>query len=262
MRLPFYKYQATGNDFVIINQQLIPYLQEPSEELVAKLCHRKFGIGADGLMILEKSNRSDFKMIYYNSDGRTSTMCGNGGRAIVHLAYSLGLFKERCTFEAVDGLHDAEVKTGNIISLKMGNVSKIREHESDFVLDTGSPHYVRLQSEVMSTDIMPLAKEIRYGAPFAEEGINVNFIQQHEDHLDVRTYERGVEDETLSCGTGVTAAALVASREIEDFRDRSEINIVTKGGKLKVRFKKSPVGFEDIWLIGEAQKVFEGNIEL
>lgn len=262
MRIPFYKYQATGNDFVIINQTLIPYLQEPSADLVARICHRRFGIGADGLMLLEKSAEADFKMVYYNSDGNLSTMCGNGGRAIVRLAHHLGIFKEHCTFHAVDGMHDAEMKGADIVALKMNNVNSIRSSEGAFVLDTGSPHFVQFRDDTADLDILTEAKKIRYSQTYKEKGINVNFISRENGGLLVRTYERGVEDETYSCGTGVTAAALVAASYEDNFKGQSEITIYTKGGNLKVRFTKTSIGFENIWLIGPAKQVFEGSIEL
>lgn len=262
MRIPFYKYQATGNDFVIINQTLIPYLQEPTSELVARICHRRFGIGADGLMLLERSNEADFKMIYYNSDGNLSTMCGNGGRAIVRLAHHIGLFKETCSFMAVDGKHDAEMKGADIVALKMNNVNSIRKVNDAFILDTGSPHFVQFREDTSELDIFAEAKKIRYSDAFKENGINVNFIAHQNGGLLVRTYERGVEDETYSCGTGVTAAALVAANQDPSFAIKSETNISTKGGNLKVRFTKTAIGFENIWLIGAANKVFEGSIEL
>lgn len=262
MRLPFYKYQATGNDFVIVNQTVIPYFQDPSQELVARLCDRRFGIGADGLMIIEKSTNAEFKMIYYNSDGRQSTMCGNGGRAIVHLAHKLNLIDKKCLFEAVDGIHEAEIKGADIIALKMIDVSEISREGNAFVLDTGSPHYVCQKEKLEDLDIISAAHAIRYGDKYAASGINVNFIEHLDDVLHVRTYERGVEDETYSCGTGVTAAAIAHSSGYLTNGKCAEIDIHTKGGRLKVKLTRNNSAYEDIWLIGPAQKVYEGVIDL
>lgn len=262
MKLPFYKYQATGNDFVIINQMMIPYLSNPDQELVARLCDRRFGIGADGLMILTSSDIADFKMIYYNSDGGLSTMCGNGGRSIAHLAHSMKLFKDNCSFEAVDGLHDASYLSEDMIALKMNDVTDIEVEENSYVMDTGSPHFVQSRDDVNEMNIITNAHAIRYNDVYKEAGINVNFMQPDGNKLCVRTYERGVEDETYSCGTGVTASAIAASMCYADFEKKKKIDVVTKGGNLSVSFDKTANGFENIWLTGPAMKVYDGAILL
>jgi diaminopimelate epimerase len=261
MLLHFYKYQGTGNDFVIIDdrRQTFPV----SQELVARLCDRRFGIGADGLMLLQNHPDYDFKMVYFNSDGNTSSMCGNGGRCLVRFAHALGIFQQETTFDAVDGKHEAYVQNG-LIYLKMNDVRYVqRETEFDF-LNTGSPHYVTFQKNVQGMtheEVVMQGRAVRYNDYFAPKGgTNVNFVEVMPDNsLFVRTYERGVEDETYSCGTGVTACALAAN-----FRQfASPVQIHTKGGDLQVSFRQ--VGeheFTDIYLIGPAEKVFEGMIEI
>ncbi len=261
MLLHFYKYQGTGNDFVIVDDRKKTF--PVSQELVARLCDRRFGIGADGLMLLQNHDEYDFKMVYFNSDGNTSSMCGNGGRCLVRFAHALGIFQQETTFDAIDGKHEAYVQNG-LVYLKMNDVRYIQhEKEYDF-LNTGSPHYVTFRDnvQIMShMEIMEQGRAIRYGDQFGPKGgTNVNFVELLPDNsLFVRTYERGVEDETYSCGTGVTACALVANlRQLP-----SPVQIHTKGGDLKVAFRPNGENsFTDIYLIGPAEKVFEGMIEI
>lgn len=260
MRIPFYKYQATANDFIIINQMMVPYLTMPEPELIANWCDRRLGIGADGLMIIAPSDIADFKMIYYNSDGRLSTMCGNGGRAISHMAHSLKMAGKNLTFEAVDGLHEAKIN-GEQVALKMIDVRGVESDGDAFILDTGSPHFVAFQERIQEMDIVKDARLIRYNTRFAEEGINVNYVESQGDGINVRTYERGVEDETYSCGTGVTAAAIAAVIVKKLGNGDHQISITTKGGNLSVTFSKQEDQYTDVWLIGPAVKVFEGNLE-
>ena len=208
-QIPFYKYQGAGNDFILIDQREHHYLKQDQEAIIQKLCDRRFGIGADGLMLLEKADGYDFRMVYFNADGREGSMCGNGGRCIVAFAHFLGLVNQACTFIAVDGPHEAIVKSPNYIELKMQDVKHIEVGEDHFVLDTGSPHYIQFVSDIDQVDVVNAGKAIRYNNRFAEKGINVNFVDVHtEQSLRIATYERGVEDETLACGTGVTAAAI------------------------------------------------------
>lgn len=255
MIVPFVKYQGTGNDFVIIDNRDGVF----SNLEVAKICHRRFGIGADGLMLLEHAEGHDFRMVYYNSDGRLSSMCGNGGRCIAHFAHSLGLGNgEWLNFIAVDGSHRAKV-SGNQVELEMISVSDWQQRADDtFVMNTGSPHYVRFINESPEeADLLSFAKSVRYGDEFKAQGINVNLVQVVAPGiLSMRTYERGVEDETYSCGTGVTAAAL--SYSIKETVNK-EIAVKTPGGDLTVRFKKTEFGFSDIWLCGPAESVFTGE---
>jgi len=261
MRVPFYKYQATANDFIIINQSVVPYLQNADHHLISQLCDRRLGIGADGLMIIAPSDDADFKMVYYNADGHESTMCGNGGRAIAHLAYSLKLCGNECTFEAIDGLHEAKIE-GNRVRLKMIDVPNFEKDGGAFVLDTGSPHYVQFEQGVETMDIVAKGRSIRNNDTYKAEGINVNFLERKDDHVNVRTYERGVEDETFSCGTGVTAAAIASVLEDRGPEGDHQIALKTKGGKLEVSFRKIGNSFDNVWLTGPAEHVFDGSIAI
>lgn len=258
MRIPFYKYQGTGNDFIIIDnrQHIFP---KNNTTLVEQWCNRKFGIGADGLILLEHATTADFTMVYYNADGNESTMCGNGGRCLVHFAHSLGIFSSETTFIAVDGLHKALIDK-NTVSLLMSTVSEILVEEQFTFLNTGSPHHVEMVDPLENFDVFVQGKKIRnerYGA----EGANVNFVSKiSEDTFKVRTYERGVEDETLSCGTGVTAVALAMFER--GLTSHKQIHLETEGGALKVSFEKDAHGYDAIYLIGPATLVFKGEIEL
>ena len=254
--MEFYKYQGTGNDFVMIDNRNLQFPKE--QHIIEKLCDRRFGIGADGLILLENENGFDFKMVYYNSDGNESTMCGNGGRCLVAFAFFLDIFENKCRFNAIDGLHEAEIFNG-IVKLKMIDVSEIENFENDFVLNTGSPHYVKYVENIENYDVYTNGKNIRYSEKFSKEGINVNFVEQLNDNeLFVRTYERGVENETYSCGTGVTASALTYLQK----NNQTKIAIKTLGGNLKVYAQISNEGFSNIWLEGPAKQVFKGTIQL
>jgi diaminopimelate epimerase len=259
MLLHFYKYQGTGNDFVILDNRNKIY--DFTTEEVAFLCHRRFGIGADGLMLLNPHEQYDFEMKYYNADGRESSMCGNGGRCLVKFAAEMGIIKSEYKFLAIDGEHEASIETNGQVALKMNDVSSVSSRYNKHILNTGSPHYVEIIENVMSLDVFERGRSIRYSDEFKKEGINVNFVEQatEPDTIIVRTYERGVEDETYSCGTGVTAAALVSYHNDNGF---NHVNVKTKGGQLAVEFEKLEDRFQNIWLIGPATKVFEGEIEL
>lgn len=252
--ITFFKYQGTGNDFILIDgREEIPSW---SQAKIAKLCHRRFGIGADGLIILTKDPHHDFRMVYYNSDGRESSMCGNGGRCIARFAHDLGL-GDRFNFLAIDGPHQAEILYDEV-RLQMGNVKEITAEGKDWFTDTGSPHHVQFHPNPDSLDIVPTARAIRNKAPYAEDGVNVNFISGKGQNWEMRTYERGVEDETYSCGTGVTAAGLVAHHT---GKAQSPIRMKTKGGILSLAFDYNPSkGYYNIWLQGPAQRVFEGQL--
>ena len=255
----FYKYQGTGNDFIILDNRNWSYTTLSTERIKA-LCDRRFGIGADGLMLLNTRTGFDFEMKYYNADGRESSMCGNGGRCLVKFAYDLGMHKSTYRFSAIDGVHEAEIQDDGIVNLKMQDVTEVKEYHGDYILNTGSPHYVKIVSDVMDIDVFQKGMDIRYSADFSMEGINVNFVEQKKpDEIIVRTYERGVEDETLSCGTGVTAAALVCFHNEMGYND---VTVITKGGKLVVRYDRTGEDcFQNIWLCGPAMKVFEGDLE-
>ncbi|GAA4395211.1 diaminopimelate epimerase [Nibrella viscosa] len=257
MTIDFYKYQGTGNDFVMIDDRAETFPVQ-DQALVAHLCHRRFGIGADGLILLRNDPDYDFRMIYFNADGAEGSMCGNGGRCIVRFAHDLGVFDRRTRFIAVDGAHEAEV-TPDVVALKMNTVSGMTVQPHYIFLNTGSPHVVKFTEDLESLDVVAEGRPIRYSEPFAPGGTNVNYVQVlDEQHLFVRTYERGVEDETYSCGTGVTAAALAVHRQ---YGLSSPIAIRTLGGDLRVAFTPQQDGsFRDISLIGPAHRVFGGQV--
>ncbi len=259
MILECFKYQGTGNDFVLIDNRKQDVLL--TKENIKWLCDRRFGIGADGLMLLEFQEGVDFKMVYYNSDGNESSMCGNGGRCITAFAKRLGIIENSAKFMAIDGMHDAKIKD-EFVSLKMNDVKQIETGENYYYLNTGSPHYVKFVDDIDALDVYTEGKNIRYNERFIAEGTNVNFIQKKEQELVVRTYERGVEDETLSCGTGVTAAALVAALT-GNSSTKNNCSIKTLGGNLNVTFEKVlENNFYNIWLEGLAVFVFNTSIKI
>ena len=256
MEINFYKYQGSGNDFIILDNRNNEFEKLKAEQ-VKKLCDRKFGIGADGLMMMNNKENYDFEMKYFNADGNSSTMCGNGGRCMVRFAFNMGLHKYTYKFWAVDGEHEAEIDNHNMIRLKMNNVTHVEYHNGHAILDTGSPHFVKHVSDIMNVDVVETGRDIRESKEFAESGINVNFVESiDDDAIYVRTYERGVEDETLSCGTGLTAAALISAHNELGF---NRVKVRTLGGHLSVEYNKvSDTQFEDIWLCGPAEQVFKG----
>jgi len=260
MEIQFYKYQGTGNDFIMIDNRNGAI--SLTNEQVLFLCHRRFGIGADGLILLEYEPSFNFRMVYYNSDGNLSSMCGNGGRCITAFAKHLGLISTHAKFSATDGAHEATLDKDGIVSLKMQDVKSMEEGGDFFYLNTGSPHYVKVVEDVENFDVFNEGRSIRNNERFKEEGTNVNFIEKKEEELFVRTYERGVEDETFSCGTGVTAAALVAAvKGISSGKNNCLIK--TKGGSLEVTFEKVlEQNFYNIWLKGPALFVFKGSVTL
>lgn len=251
----FYKYHGTGNDFVMIDNREEVFNKKDVKH-ISFLCNRHIGIGADGLILLENHDEVDFKMVYFNSDGNESSMCGNGGRCITAFANYLNIIDNKATFEAIDGVHKAIIHKDEI-QLHMQNVKQVEKYPGHVFLDTGSPHHVRLESKLAELDIKKVGSKIRYGSPYFEEGSNVNFVSKlSENTFAVRTYERGVEDETLSCGTGVTAVALAMHYIGET--EKNHIHIETPGGNLQVSFLKKGEGYEDIWLIGPTIQVFKG----
>jgi len=254
----FYKYQGTGNDFILIDNRH-QIFDKNDTKLISLLCDRRFGIGADGLILLENHEEYDFKMVYFNSDGNESSMCGNGGRCIASYARYLGIVDNEATFEAIDGMHKA-VLIGDKVSLLMQDVSTIEKHDEHVFLDTGSPHHVQIASRVAQMDVKVKGAEIRYGTSYNASGVNVNFVEKiSDDEFMIRTYERGVEDETLSCGTGVTAVALAMNYIGET--EKNTIHLNTKGGSLEVSFSQNDEGYTDIWLKGPAKQVFKGEME-
>jgi diaminopimelate epimerase len=258
MQIPFVKYQGTGNDFILIDNRarLYDHLD------VALLCHPKFGIGGDGLMLLQNIEGYDFEMVYYNSDGQVSSMCGNGGRCIVDFAKRLNVFPDNnCHFLAVDGPHNAIWNEG-MVELQMKNVEQIEKRGNVYILNTGSPHYISFQDQINDFDLLKDAKTIRYSDEFKDAGINVNFVElMSSARIGVRTYERGVENETLSCGTGVTAASIALSKHMEFENGDFNVQVDTPGGHLMVKFHKSENLFSGVWLCGPAKEVFKGTID-
>ena len=260
MKIHFYKYQGTGNDFVVADNRK-GELNGLTTAAIEHLCNRRFGIGAVGLMFLNSHPDFDFEMKYYNADGQESTMCGNGGRCLVKFAAEMGIVRSNYRFLAIDGVHEASINIDGTVALKMQDVNDVKYQNGHFVLNTGSPHFVELTQNVWHEDVVKKGREIRFSPEFKEKGINVNFVQQteHPDKIIVRTYERGVENETLSCGTGVTAAALVCFHNDNGF---NRVEVKTRGGDLSVEFDRIGGNFRDIWLNGPAEKVFEGDIEI
>ncbi|WP_295123443.1 diaminopimelate epimerase [uncultured Chitinophaga sp.] len=259
MNIHFYKYQGTGNDFVIMDNRDGAY-DALTNEQVNFLCDRRFGIGADGLMLLNKHSGYDFEMKYYNADGKPGSMCGNGGRCLTAFSRKMGIEGEKVKFIASDGPHEATIRENGWVELKMQDVDWVEAGPLYYYLNTGSPHFIKPVEDVQNIDVYTEGRGIRYNERFAEVGTNVNFVQQLDKGIFVRTYERGVEDETYSCGTGVTAAALTAAgAEQQDYT----IPVQTLGGPLEVRFTKSGErSFQNIWLCGPATLVFEGHINI
>jgi len=258
MNLSFYKYQGTGNDFIMIDNRSLDF-EENNTQLINQLCERRFGAGADGLILLNPSKDYDFTMVYYNADGHESSMCGNGGRCLVAFAHDLGIIENSATFDAVDGLHNATIKNG-IVNLQMIDVSDISIVSNHVFLDTGSPHHVQIVENIDTYDVLGQGKKIRYGSPYFEKGTNVNFAEAiDEATFRVRTYERGVENETLACGTGVTAVAL--AMYVQNFTTKKNVKLLVEGGELEVSFEKNDNLFENIFLKGPAKLVYKGNLD-
>ena len=256
MLLTFFKYQGTGNDFIIIDNRK-EWFDKENTVFIASLCDRRFGIGADGLILLENDDFNDFKMDYYNSDGRQGTMCGNGGRCLVAFAKHLGIIEKETSFVAVDGNHHATIDN-DIVSLQMQDVSVLTKKEKYTFLDTGSPHHIQLVKNIEDFNVAKEGAKLRYGI-YGKKGSNINFVKQIGVAMfSVRTYERGVENETLSCGTGVTAVALAMHNR--GLTDNDKISIKTLGGELLVKFEVESKRYKNIYLIGPAKRVFKGEI--
>jgi diaminopimelate epimerase len=260
MLIEFYKYQGTGNDFVMIDNRAGVFPKE-NVGLIAHLCDRRFGIGGDGLILLENDTETDFRMVYYNSDGNQSSMCGNGGRCLVAFAKDLSVIKSSCTFIATDGLHHATVANDGIVSLQMIDVNTIKK-ESDYTfMNTGSPHHVQIVDDLEHYNVKENGAALRYGSLYGKEGSNINFVKKIDDTtFSLRTYERGVEDETLACGTGATAVAIAMNATGQT--NASSIKLNVEGGKLEVSFDKMGDLFTNVFLIGPAKFVFKGTIEI
>jgi len=262
MTIEFYKFEGCGNDFIIIDNRKLQI--NLSNAQIQKLCDRKFGIGADGLMLFNDSREFDFNMTYFNADGYEGSMCGNGGRCMIAFSYLLGnINKQR--FDAADGYHEGNViepisLNQWLVDLKMTDVSNYKQINKSFEINTGSPHFINFVKKVSNIDVFTEGQNIRNNPTYAENGTNVNFVEQNQNNLFVRTYERGVENETLSCGTGVTASALAYA--LKENINKGTVKIQTLGGHLEVRFTKENSTFKDVWLRGPATLVFKGNIEI
>lgn len=259
MNIPFHKYQGTGNDFIMIDERDFIYSLE--EEKIAFLCDRHFGIGADGLIRIRRSEQADFEMVYYNSDGKIGSMCGNGGRCAVAFAYDLKHIGRTTAFLASDGLHQAEIISEKPFSvkLKMKDVNHVELVGSDFFIDTGSPHLIKIVDEPEEIDVVKEGRKIRNHEHFKAAGTNVNFVKAENGGVRLRTYERGVEDETLSCGTGIVGSVLVLVHA-KKLPSISPVSVRTKGGQLNVYFDQTDNFFRNVFLEGPATFVFTGNI--
>ena len=258
-KIKFFKYQGAGNDFILIDDRANLF-NSKDNKFISKLCDRRFGVGADGLMLLQGHSEQDFEMKYFNADGYPGSMCGNGGRCIVAFAKHLGIIDTETNFLAVDGLHYAKItENGNWVDLQMINVQEIFKDGDAFVLNTGSPHYVKKVTDLDVLDVFTEGKTIRNNATYISEGINVNFVEDKQDHLSVRTFERGVEDETFACGTGVTAVALsMAKWKGQTGHLITPIKVL--GGDLRIEFDYDGQAFTNVFLCGPAALVFEGSI--
>ena len=251
----FHKYQGTGNDFIMIDDRDLKF---PSDQIdiISMMCHRKFGIGSDGLILIQPHDQLDFKMVFFNPDGSKS-LCGNGSRCAVAFANALGMISDETRFETTDGEHHAFIEKENI-HFSLHDVSKVQPYGKDLFIDTGSPHYLKMVQDLDNIDVIKEGQDIRYSELFSPSGTNVNFIELNQDRIRVRTYERGVENETLSCGTGVTASALAANLSGME----GPIRVETRGGTLFVTFDRgNDNDFKNIYLAGPAKKVFEGDFE-
>ncbi len=254
----FYKYEGSGNDFIVFDQMKEEFDLE--KEVIQKLCNRRFGIGGDGLMFLRSSDSESFRMVYYNADGKEGSMCGNGGRCISHLYSKLyGKGTSSFQFNAIDGIHEVNIVSNEIISLGMSDVSGILSQAECFVLDTGSPHFIKMVDDIDALDVYNEGRKIRYSERFKKEGINVNFMQKDGNAFKIRTYERGVEDETYSCGTGAVACAITAYL-LGLTNGNNVVDLITKGGPLQVSFVEKKGKFIHIFLNGAVSLTFKGEV--
>ena len=258
MTMTFHKYQGTGNDFIIFDNRALSFPKNNSM-FISTLCNRHFGIGADGLILLENDESSNFKMIYFNADGNESTMCGNGGRCIVAFAKKLQLFETKSKFSAIDGIHYAEINNHQV-SLQMIDVNEIKVFGDSIFTNTGSPHHIEIVDNLEGFPVVEQSRKIIH-KHYQTEGCNINFVEQlSNETFKVRTYERGVEDETLACGTGVTAVAIGMHFNKKSSSNRMEM--IVSGGRLEVQFEEHKRKYTNIVLTGPATFVFEGKITL
>ena len=262
----FYKYHGAGNDFVMVDNRIPAPSDFSTPDLIAHLCHRNFGIGADGFILLENDDVADFKMRYFNADGNEGSMCGNGGRCIVAFANDLGIIPSEGSFSATDGLHQFKVLDNNEYAISLKNVDKVEVRSNAYFIHTGSPHWVEFVDDLNGFDVHNKGKKIRLDPMFGKGGTNVNFLVDAPTGLEIATFERGVEAETLACGTGVTAAAMAYYVSKGWQVDLFEVSIKAKGGLLHVSFRPNHdneiPAFSDVWLTGPAVQVFKGEIRM
>lgn len=258
MVVTFYKYQGTGNDFVLIDDRKGSFDIE-AHKLIKKICDRKFGIGADGLILIRNHDKADFEMVYFNADGYQTSLCGNGSRCAVKFAKELGIINESCSFQTIEGILNASIEDDNIF-INMPDVKHIEEFDGDFYLNTGSPHYIRFVENLDKYDVYSEGKKIRYSEKYKSSGgTNANFLETEDNSsISVRTYERGVENETYSCGTGVTAAAIVYGK----LKNINKVQVKTLGGELSVMFDNVNGEYKNVFLKGPAVFVFKGEIDI
>jgi diaminopimelate epimerase len=253
----FFKYQGTGNDFILIDDRSNSF-PEDDKSLIKQLCDRRFGIGSDGLILLQNASDSDFKMVYFNANGSIGSLCGNGARCTVAFAKYLGCISDVTKFEASDGLHNARIES-DIIFIKMLDVFDVKNFNTHSFLDTGSPHHVQMVKDLKQYNVYANGKRIREGEPYNESGSNVNFVEQiSENKFAIRTYERGVEGETLSCGTGATAVAL--AMHFNKKTTSNSVVIQVEGGTLEIEFEPTQKGYQNIFLSGPAEQVYSGTL--
>ena len=257
MKLEFYKYQGTGNDFVVIDDR-IQQFDITDEDRIRNICNRRKGVGADGLILLRSHLDADFEMLYFNANGKEGSMCGNGGRCLVDFAHFLGIIEDDCTFIAIDGLHEAKW-TEESVAIKMIDVFEVEVRDKYVYLDTGSPHYVQFVKDLKNYPVFEQGKSIRYNERFKQNGTNVNFVEILGSSCMVRTYERGVENETFACGTGVTAVAIAAHANKKNLDNPLSVSVL--GGVLKVSFEELNGIYKNVWLTGHAKQVFKGSIK-
>lgn len=254
--IKFSKYHGAGNDFIMINALSREIVL--SDEIVFKMCDRRTGIGADGLIIIERSDKYDFKMRYYNCDGKEATFCGNGGRCAAAFANKEGIVNKSTTYEAADGIHKADIDMTSVndfnISLTMRDILTYDINEERLIINTGSPHYVTRVNDLKNLDVNTEGAKIRYDKNISTDGVNVNFMSNDKVDIHIRTYERGVENETLACGTGVTASAIATSL----WFGGNNIDINTRIAKLNVSFERENNCFKNVVLSGPATHVFDG----
>ena len=259
MIIPFNKYEGTGNDFIIVENST-RLLDHNDNNIFKKLCDSRFGIGADGLILIEESPGYDFRMLYYNADGSPGEMCGNGGRCAAHFVMKHFTGSRDLSFLAGDGPHTARVAGDDFIEISVRDVTEARKTPDGILVNTGVPHLVIFADDTELADFVTFARGLRYSPRYAPEGVNVNLATVTDNGLTIRTYERGVEDETLSCGTGATASVIAAALTGKIVTGDARVSV--RGGELQIRYVNDGEGASEIFLAGPATFVFSGEIEI